>query len=198
MPISDREVWTAANLIVKRHGANAAIESARMLDRMLDLGDPEGQLVWQWIKRAIDALQAPATGHHTEPRGSGSSVGHYRQRPASDGNRRLTGTLGITPTCVWHDKRHASGRCQRDNRKERGICARIERAAYQRINPDAASGGRGRPDQSPQHSEKGLGHLPWIMPNEEQDARARAPAVKHGIEFVQNADDFKSRLVTEE
>jgi hypothetical protein len=62
MPISDRAVWTAANLIVKRYGAGAVIEAARMIDRMLDRGDREGQLVWQRIKRAIEALQAAASG----------------------------------------------------------------------------------------------------------------------------------------
>ena len=60
--ISDREVWTAANLIVERHGANAQIEAARMIDRMLDRGDREGQLTWQRIRRAIEALQAPTSG----------------------------------------------------------------------------------------------------------------------------------------
>jgi len=60
--ISDRDIWTAANLIVKRHGADAVIEAARMIDRMLDHGDPEGQLVWQRIRRAIEMLEAPASG----------------------------------------------------------------------------------------------------------------------------------------
>lgn len=60
--ISDREVWTAANLIVKRHGADAAIEAARRADQMLDRGDRGGQLLWQRIGRAIEALQAPASG----------------------------------------------------------------------------------------------------------------------------------------
>jgi hypothetical protein len=62
MPISDREVWTAASLLVKRHGADAVIEAARMIDRMLDLSDREGQVVWRRIKCAIETLQAPASG----------------------------------------------------------------------------------------------------------------------------------------
>jgi hypothetical protein len=60
--ISDREVWTAANLVVKRYGADAGIEAARRADLMLDRGDREGQLVWQRIRRAIEALQVPASG----------------------------------------------------------------------------------------------------------------------------------------
>jgi hypothetical protein len=60
--ISDREIWTAANLIVKRYGADAKIEAARRADLMLERGDREGQLIWQPIKRAIEALRAPASG----------------------------------------------------------------------------------------------------------------------------------------
>ena len=59
MRISDREVWTAANLIVKRYGADAEIEAARRSDAMLDRGDRDGQLR---IKRAIVELQAPRAG----------------------------------------------------------------------------------------------------------------------------------------
>ncbi len=62
MPISDREVWTAANLLIERHGADAEIEAARRADLMLDRGDIDGQLVWLRIKRAIETLQAPASG----------------------------------------------------------------------------------------------------------------------------------------
>ena len=66
MPISDREIWTAANLIVKRYGADAEIEAARRADAMLDRGVPEGQRVWLRIKSAIEALQAPVC--ETAPR----------------------------------------------------------------------------------------------------------------------------------
>jgi hypothetical protein len=62
MPISDREVWTAASLIVKRHGADAKIEAARRADLMLDRGDIDWQFVWRRLRRAIGELQAPACG----------------------------------------------------------------------------------------------------------------------------------------
>jgi hypothetical protein len=35
------------------HGGNALVEAARMIDRMLELGDPEGRQVWRRIKAAI-------------------------------------------------------------------------------------------------------------------------------------------------
>jgi len=60
--ISDREIWTAANLIVKRHDADPAIKAARRADLMLERGDIDGQLLWKRIERAIEALQAPASG----------------------------------------------------------------------------------------------------------------------------------------
>ena len=62
MLISDREIWTAAKLLIERHGSDAAIEAARRIDRMLYRGDREGQLVWQRVRLAIAALQAPASG----------------------------------------------------------------------------------------------------------------------------------------
>jgi hypothetical protein len=33
-----------------------------MIDRMLNLGNADGRLVWWRIKRAIEALQVPARG----------------------------------------------------------------------------------------------------------------------------------------
>ena len=52
--ISDLNIYRAANLVIKRHGSDAVIEAARMVDRMLELGDPEGRALWQRIRRAIE------------------------------------------------------------------------------------------------------------------------------------------------
>jgi hypothetical protein len=60
--ISNLDIYRAANLLIERHGADAVIEAARMIDRMLDLSDPEGRGVWKRIKSAIETLQAPASG----------------------------------------------------------------------------------------------------------------------------------------
>jgi len=60
--ISEIDIYRAANLVIERHGADALIEAARMIDLMLDHGDPEGQRVWQRIRRAIETSQAPASG----------------------------------------------------------------------------------------------------------------------------------------
>ena len=60
--ISDLDTYRAANLLIARHGPDALIEAARMIDRMLELGDTEGQMVWRRIRSAIGTLQAAPNG----------------------------------------------------------------------------------------------------------------------------------------
>ncbi len=87
MPISDREVWTAANLIVKRHGANAEIEAARMIDRMLDRGDSEGAACMA-AHSARDRGVAGASERATTLRRAG-----HQQRAV----RAMTARWGVPP-----------------------------------------------------------------------------------------------------
>ena len=56
MPISDREIWTVANLLIKRYGSDAKLEAGTRADALLAEGDLEGQAVWLRICRAIDEL----------------------------------------------------------------------------------------------------------------------------------------------
>src|SRR5205823_289528 len=58
--ISDLDIWRAANLLIRQHGADAEIEAARKVDLMLERGDHDGQLVWMRIARAVAALTAPS------------------------------------------------------------------------------------------------------------------------------------------
>ena len=60
--ISDLDIYRAANLVIKHHGVDAAIEAARMVERMMELGDLEGRDLWLLIWRTIEVLQAPADG----------------------------------------------------------------------------------------------------------------------------------------
>ena len=55
--ISDRDVWQAALLIVKRYGDDAMLEASERADQMLDEGDMA-------ILNALERLQAtkPADG----------------------------------------------------------------------------------------------------------------------------------------
>ena len=61
MPVSDREIWTAPNLIIKRLGAEARREAVERVGDMLVRGDAEGRVVWLQIYRAIIELQLPPT-----------------------------------------------------------------------------------------------------------------------------------------
>jgi hypothetical protein len=60
--ISELDIWRAANLLIKQHGADAEIEATRKADLMLDRGDRDGQRVWLRIRQAIVALQARPLG----------------------------------------------------------------------------------------------------------------------------------------
>ena len=63
--ISEVDIYRAANLLIDRHGGGGAlIEAAQMIDRMLELGDPEGRQVWKRIRRAIEQLRAAPTAVH--------------------------------------------------------------------------------------------------------------------------------------
>lgn len=40
--IDDRNIWRAANLLLKRYGADAAIQAAQRADELFDSGDGDG------------------------------------------------------------------------------------------------------------------------------------------------------------
>jgi hypothetical protein len=52
LTLPEIDVWRAANMLVRRHGTNAELEAARMVDAMLDRGDLGGRDVWRRIRRA--------------------------------------------------------------------------------------------------------------------------------------------------
>jgi hypothetical protein len=56
--VSNLDIWRAANLLIREHGAYADLEAARLQDLMFDRGDHKGRLVWARIRCAIEALQA--------------------------------------------------------------------------------------------------------------------------------------------
>ena len=60
--IPDRDIWRAANLLIREHEADAATVAARRGDEMLQRGDRDGQLVWPRIRRAIVGLQTVPVG----------------------------------------------------------------------------------------------------------------------------------------
>ncbi len=66
--IPDLDIWRSANVLVKRHGADAPIHAAIRADAMLEKGDLDGYAVWKRILRAVEELQRaemePATQTH--------------------------------------------------------------------------------------------------------------------------------------
>jgi hypothetical protein len=56
------DIWRAANMLIKRYGAEAEIEAARLADLMLERGDGPGHLLWLRIKRAIVEWQSAPPG----------------------------------------------------------------------------------------------------------------------------------------
>jgi hypothetical protein len=60
--VSNPDIWRAANLLIREHGDDAELEAARMQDLMLDRDDDERRLLWARIRRALEALRAPASG----------------------------------------------------------------------------------------------------------------------------------------
>ena len=50
-------IWRAAALLVKRHGADAAMVAAQCADDLLAAGDFEGCAVWKRIIAAVKELE---------------------------------------------------------------------------------------------------------------------------------------------
>lgn len=58
------DIWRAAHLLVKRHGADAETTAATRADELLAQGDVDGQRIWKRIVAAVRELQRtkPAAG----------------------------------------------------------------------------------------------------------------------------------------
>ena len=62
--IDDLDIFRAADVPIKRHGADAAIDAARRADELLAAGDLEGCALWKRILAAVLELTrtTPAKG----------------------------------------------------------------------------------------------------------------------------------------
>jgi hypothetical protein len=56
--ISDRDIWQAALLIVKRYGDDAMLEASQRADQLTEDGDWAAANVWHRILDAIERLQS--------------------------------------------------------------------------------------------------------------------------------------------
>ena len=66
MMTSERQIWEAAILLVRRHGEDAADVAGREAKKYGEADDELTYVVWQWIARATAELikAEPAEGEH--------------------------------------------------------------------------------------------------------------------------------------
>ncbi len=57
MPITDREIWTVANLYVMVLGRDARARAQERAAALEVEGDAEGQAIWVLVDRAIEEMQ---------------------------------------------------------------------------------------------------------------------------------------------
>jgi hypothetical protein len=65
---TEREVYLAANQLIKQHGRDASILAAMHADRMHEKGDYAGKRLWLRVIDAIKVLerQAPVEGERVQ------------------------------------------------------------------------------------------------------------------------------------
>ncbi len=54
---SDLDVFRTAQVLIREHGDDAAIEAAQRADAMLERGDMEGAAVWRRVFKAVEEMQ---------------------------------------------------------------------------------------------------------------------------------------------
>jgi hypothetical protein len=54
--VTDLDIYRTAQLLVRQHGADAAIHAAMRHDAVLERGDLDGAAVWKRVLAAIDVL----------------------------------------------------------------------------------------------------------------------------------------------
>ncbi len=64
----DLDIYRSANVLIREHGEDAALEAAKRADAMLEKGNLEGQTVWKRIVRAVEEMQRrePAPSETTQ------------------------------------------------------------------------------------------------------------------------------------
>ena len=60
-PMIDRDVWIAANEMIKLYGEDAGVKAAIRADGLNELGDEEGYATWKQVLRAINELRSTQT-----------------------------------------------------------------------------------------------------------------------------------------
>jgi hypothetical protein len=55
--VIETDIWTAANMMIEMHGADAEIHAAMRADALLERGDMDGVNAWKRIIKAIEVLR---------------------------------------------------------------------------------------------------------------------------------------------
>lgn len=59
--MTEREIWTAAGILIENYGEQAAIVAAQRADEFLASGDMDGRRVWiRVMKAAASMIDVPA------------------------------------------------------------------------------------------------------------------------------------------
>lgn len=58
--MTDRDIWRAANILLKRYGGEAVFIASKRADALLDQGDVHGCSAW--IRKAITELERKQPG----------------------------------------------------------------------------------------------------------------------------------------
>jgi hypothetical protein len=54
---SDLDIYRTANVLIREHGEDAALEAAQRADAMLEKGSLDGQRVWKRVLVAVKEIQ---------------------------------------------------------------------------------------------------------------------------------------------
>src|SRR5260370_14543840 len=102
--IPERDIWRAANLMIREHSADAEIVAVRRADEMLERGDREGQIVWLRIalrdprpRQAAPGQPGPEGRDRDRPQGTvvaGSPDRREFRRGWLDRRRQAVGEQG--------------------------------------------------------------------------------------------------------
>jgi hypothetical protein len=59
---TDLDIYRTANVLIREHGDDAALEAAQQADAMLEKGSLDGQRVWKRVLAAVKEIQRQERG----------------------------------------------------------------------------------------------------------------------------------------
>ena len=54
---SDLDIYRTAQVLIREHGEDAALEAAQRADAMLEKGHMEGRATWKRVLKAVEEMQ---------------------------------------------------------------------------------------------------------------------------------------------